>query len=48
MGTLGGIGELAREVFGEKAGAPAPKPKRENTAARATPPALPGVPRVEG
>jgi hypothetical protein len=50
MGTLGGIGELAREVFGESATrAPAqPKPKRETAAGRGAPPALPGVPRVEG
>jgi regulator of protease activity HflC (stomatin/prohibitin superfamily) len=45
MGTLGGIGELAREVFGDNAkiGAkPQPKP------GRVAPPAQPGVPRVEG
>src|ERR671917_479903 len=36
MGTLGGIGELAREVFGseEKNKAPGPKPRREATATR--------------
>ncbi len=48
MGTLGGIGELAREVFGDKAGTPSAKPKREPTASLGAPPALPGVPRVEG
>ena len=50
MGTLGGIGELAREVFGDSAArSPAPpKGKREPTASRGAPPALPGVPRVEG
>ena len=50
MGTLGGIGELAREVFGDSAArSPAPpKGKREPPASRGAPPALPGVPRVEG
>jgi regulator of protease activity HflC (stomatin/prohibitin superfamily) len=50
MGTLGGIGELAREVFGE--GSPshssAPRAKRETSAGRGAPTALPGVPRIEG
>ncbi len=49
MGTLGGIGELAREVFEDKAGAPASsKPQAGRKAGRGAPPALPGVPRVEG
>jgi regulator of protease activity HflC (stomatin/prohibitin superfamily) len=49
MGTLGGIGELAKEVLGDGAkSAPATKPKRELTAGRGAPPAIPGVPRVEG
>ncbi|HVM38218.1 MAG TPA: SPFH domain-containing protein [Sphingomicrobium sp.] len=52
MGTLGGIGELAREVFGgdeNKGGGDAQsKAKREAVARRGAPPALPGVPRVEG
>jgi regulator of protease activity HflC (stomatin/prohibitin superfamily) len=52
IGTLGGIGELAREVLsgnedGERAAAPS-KPKRQAVAGRGAPPALPGVPRVEG
>ncbi|MEO5773152.1 MAG: SPFH domain-containing protein [Sphingomicrobium sp.] len=48
MGTLGGIGELAREVFGDSArSSPPAKPKREITAGRGAPPAMPGVPRVE-
>ena len=50
MGTLGGIGELAREVFGDappKAPPPA-KPKREVTATRGAPTTLPGVPRIQG
>ena len=49
MGTLGGIGELAREVFGESAPKGSPTPKKGATAAgRGAPPTLPGVPRVEG
>ncbi|MGN6154462.1 MAG: SPFH domain-containing protein [Sphingomicrobium sp.] len=49
MGTLGGIGELAREVFDEKGRAPAPsKGDAGKKSARGAPPALPGVPRVEG
>jgi regulator of protease activity HflC (stomatin/prohibitin superfamily) len=43
MGTLGGIGELAREAFGDKPKPPAPpKPKGESAAD------LTGVPRVRG
>jgi regulator of protease activity HflC (stomatin/prohibitin superfamily) len=53
MGTLGGIGELAREVLGsgesKGSGTPPPSPsKRETVGSRGAPPALPGVPRVEG
>ncbi len=48
MGTLGGIGELAREVFGDSAKEPSPKPAPERKSGRGSPPALPGVPRVEG
>jgi regulator of protease activity HflC (stomatin/prohibitin superfamily) len=52
MGTLGGIGELAREVLGsedDNSGDRAPaRAKRESIAGRGAPPALPGVPRVEG
>jgi len=49
MGTLGGIGELAKEVFGDKAAAPAaPKNESGKKSGRGAPPALPGVPRVEG
>ena len=50
MGTLGGIGELAKEVMGEvrsKAQAPA-RPKAEPAAGRGAPPGVPGVPRIEG
>ena len=49
MGTLGGIGELAREVMSEKPAAPAAaRPKAGTKAGRGAPPGLPGVPRVEG
>ena len=48
MGTLGGIGELAREVFGDTPKEAAPKPAPEKKSGRGAPPALPGVPRVEG
>jgi regulator of protease activity HflC (stomatin/prohibitin superfamily) len=48
MGTLGGIGELAREVMSEGKPAPAGKPQAEKKAGRGAPPSLPGVPRVEG
>ncbi len=50
MGTLGGIGELAREVMSEgKSAPPAPaRPQAERKAGRGAPPSLPGVPRVEG
>jgi regulator of protease activity HflC (stomatin/prohibitin superfamily) len=48
MGTLGGIGELAKEVFeGPPPGAPR-KPAPDKKAGRGAPPTLPGVPRVEG
>jgi regulator of protease activity HflC (stomatin/prohibitin superfamily) len=50
MGTLGGIGELAREVFGDQAPrSPPPQPQKpKTTAGRGVPPAIPGVPRIEG
>jgi regulator of protease activity HflC (stomatin/prohibitin superfamily) len=50
MGTLGGIGELARDVFGtdDQGKAAAPKPKREVTASRGAAPTISGVPRIEG
>jgi regulator of protease activity HflC (stomatin/prohibitin superfamily) len=47
MGTLGGIGELAKEVFGEGRSTPAAAPKPSQKSGKA-PPAIPGVPRVEG
>jgi regulator of protease activity HflC (stomatin/prohibitin superfamily) len=49
MGTLGGIGEIAREVMSDKPAAPAAaKPEGGRKAGRGAPPTLPGVPRVEG
>ncbi len=50
MGTLGGIGELAREVFGDAKGLPTTelKPSSDRKSGRGAPPAVPGVPRVEG
>ena len=51
IGTLGGIGELAREVIGgDNAQQPPaqPRPKREAVASRGAPPSVPGVPRIEG
>ena len=50
MGTLGGIGELAKEIMGDvKTKAPAPaRPKPETSAGRGTSPGVPGVPRIEG
>ena len=47
MGTLGGIGELAREVMSDSKGS-APKAEPARKSGRGAPPALPGVPRVEG
>jgi regulator of protease activity HflC (stomatin/prohibitin superfamily) len=50
MGTLGGIGELAKEVLGEGSKSPAQsKGRRETTAGRGpAPQIMPGVPRIEG
>jgi regulator of protease activity HflC (stomatin/prohibitin superfamily) len=48
IGTLGGIGELAREVMGgERSKAPAP-PKSRTVSGRGAPPSVPGTPRIEG
>lgn len=47
MGTLGGIGELAKEVLGGDGGKPAPR-RSEDKGSREAPAALPGVPRVQG
>jgi regulator of protease activity HflC (stomatin/prohibitin superfamily) len=50
MGTLGGIGELAKEVLGDGSSTKSPpsKPAPDKKAGRGAPPALPGVPKVEG
>ena len=49
MGTLGGIGELAREVFGDtKTSAVPARPAVEKKAGRGAPPSVTGLPRVEG
>ncbi len=52
MGTLGGIGELAREALGEgmskAATPPPPKPKPPTNVERDAPTGLPGVPRIQG
>jgi len=49
MGTLGGIGELAREVFGDtKTSAVPARPAAEKKAGRGAPPSVTGLPRVEG
>jgi regulator of protease activity HflC (stomatin/prohibitin superfamily) len=49
MGTLGGIGELAREVFGgDEAPKPPQRPKPNVTARVGPTPGVPGAPRIEG
>ena len=50
IGTLGGIGELAREVIGGDQAPKPPAPPRPKTEARRgpPPPGVPGVPRIEG
>jgi regulator of protease activity HflC (stomatin/prohibitin superfamily) len=53
MGTLGGIGELAREAIGDglsKAATPKAKPPTSTapTAERGSLPGVPGVPRIQG
>jgi regulator of protease activity HflC (stomatin/prohibitin superfamily) len=50
IGTLGGIGELAKEIVGQSGQKPEapPKPKAETKTGRGAPPGLPGVPRIEG
>jgi regulator of protease activity HflC (stomatin/prohibitin superfamily) len=50
MGTLGGIGELAKEVLGEGSKSP-PQSRGKRTVAGEQPPApqiMPSVPRIEG
>jgi regulator of protease activity HflC (stomatin/prohibitin superfamily) len=48
MGTLGGIGELAREVFGGDEAPKLPPRPKPNVATRGAPPTVPGAPRIEG
>ena len=50
IGTLGGIGELAREVIGDGSPKPPASPRPKPTVAtRGAPPAsVPGAPRIEG
>jgi regulator of protease activity HflC (stomatin/prohibitin superfamily) len=49
IGTLGGIGELAKEAIGGGAKENAPRPKPPATATRGAPPvSVPGTPRIEG
>ncbi|MFC7537047.1 SPFH domain-containing protein [Sphingomonas sp. GCM10030256] len=49
IGSLGGIGELAKAALGgDQTSPPQPKPKGELRAERGAPAAMPGVPRVQG
>ena len=49
IGTLGGIGELAREVLGgDDASKPPAQPRSRTVATRGSPPSVPGAPRIEG
>ena len=49
IGTLGGIGELAREVLGDGSPKPpAPPRPKPPTATRGAPPSVPGAPRIVG
>ena len=49
IGTLGGIGELTREVLGGDGSKPPAAPKPKTVAGRGAPPAtVPGAPRIEG
>ena len=49
IGTLGGIGELAKEVIGDVKAKPQqqPRPKTESAASRSAATTVPGVPRIE-
>jgi len=49
IGTLGGIGELAREVLGgDDASKPPAQARPRTVATRGAPPSVPGAPRIEG
>ncbi|QIL02249.1 SPFH/Band 7/PHB domain protein [Sphingomonas sinipercae] len=48
IGSLGGIGEIAKQALGGDSPPKAPAPNKGTSAGRGAPPALPGVPRVEG
>ena len=48
IGTLGGIGELAREVLGGDAPKAPAQPRPRTVATRGAPPTVPGAPRIEG
>jgi regulator of protease activity HflC (stomatin/prohibitin superfamily) len=48
IGTLGGIGELAREVMGGEGSKAPATPKPRTVAGRGAPPSVPGTPRIEG
>ncbi len=49
IGTLGGIGELAREVIGSEGRSKPPSPSKSRTVATrgSLPPSVPGAPRIE-
>ena len=49
IGTLGGIGELAKEITGGgNSPKPPAQPRPKPVATRGAPPTVPGVPRIEG
>jgi len=48
IGSLGGIGEIAKQALGGDSPPKPPAPKKDTSAGRGAAPALPGVPRVEG
>ena len=48
IGTLGGIGELAREVLGGDAPKASAQPRPRTVATRGAPATAPGAPRIEG
>jgi regulator of protease activity HflC (stomatin/prohibitin superfamily) len=49
IGTLGGIGELAKEVMrGDSSPKQPEQPRPKTVATRGAPPSVPGAPRIEG